>query len=209
MNSSPELGFGIAFLALAMVSPLRADPSPTNRPPNVNIVGPASGQIFPEGTNILLGANAPDDGRVLSCEFFANEKKLGDAYGPLTTPMGAWLLTWSNAPAGTYLVTARATDDHGNVATSPPVRLIVRGEQLPPPILTILQHSAQGGMTLLVLGHAGRTNVIEASTDLVGWTGITTNVMDYSLCPICPFITFQDPASTNLDRRFYRSYELP
>ena len=209
MNHTRQLRFGLAFLASAATAPLAADPPSTNRPPNVNIVGPADGQIFPAGSNILLGANAPDDGRVLSLEFFANENKIGDAYGPLTTPMGAWLLTWTNPPAGTYLVTARATDDHANVAISSPVRLTVRGEQLPPPRLTLLQFSAQGGLTLMVQGQAGRTNVIEASTDLVGWTAITTNVMDYTLCPICPFITFQDPANTKLVRRFYRSFELP
>jgi hypothetical protein len=209
MNHTRQLRFGMALLASAATAPLAADPLSTNRPPNVNIVGPASGQIFPEGTNILLGANAPDDGRVLSLEFFANENKIGDAYGPLTTPMGAWLLTWTNPPANTYLVTARATDDHGNVATSAPVRLEVRNEQVPPPILSILQFSAQSGLTIMVQGNTGRTNVIEASTDLVAWTAITTNVMDFTFCPICPFVLFQDPASTNLARRFYRSFELP
>jgi len=55
----------------------------------------------------------------------------------------------------------------------------------------------------------GKTNVIEASDDMVTWTAIRTNVFSATTCPICPFIDFQDPASTNLTRRFYRSFSLP
>ena len=51
-------------------------------------------------------------------------------------------------------------------------------------------------------------DVIEASTDLVAWGPVSTNVMDFSLCPICPYFIFEDPASTNLPRRFYRAFEL-
>ena len=48
----------------------------------------------------------------------------------------------------------------------------------------------------------GQRNVIEASTDLFSWTAISTNVFPATTCPVCPFIDFQDPASTNLARRF-------
>ena len=61
----------------------------------------------------------------------------------------------------------------------------------------------------MVQGRAGATNVIEASADLLAWTPVSTNVMDYSLCPICPFVIFEDAASTNLALRFYRAVELP
>jgi hypothetical protein len=209
MNYTRQLRFGMALLALAAVPLVSAVPPSTNRPPNVHIVRPADGESFPAGSNIQLGANAPDEGRVLMLEFFANENKIGDARGPLTTPMGAWLLTWTNPPANTYLVTARATDDHGNVATSPPVQVTVRsGPRVPPPRLGITGMSS-GGARLFIQGQAGRTNVIEASSDLVTWVGVSTNVMDYSLCPICPFAIFEDSASTNLTRRFYRAFELP
>ena len=58
-------------------------------------------------------------------------------------------------------------------------------------------------------GRGGQTNVIAASDDLVTWTAISTNVFPATTCPICPFIEFQDTASTNLTRRFYRSLSLP
>jgi hypothetical protein len=79
---------------------------------------------------------------------------------------------------------------------------------LPPPRLSITGVSSNGA-SLFLQGRAGHTNVIEASTDLVSWVGVSTNVMDFSLCPICPFAIFEDAVSTNLTRRFYRAFEIP
>jgi hypothetical protein len=78
----------------------------------------------------------------------------------------------------------------------------------PPPRLAILHFSRDSGVTIRAFGSGGRTNVVEASSDLITWMPIATNVFDYSLCPICPFVDVQDRASTNLAHRFYRCYEL-
>ena len=81
---------------------------------------------------------------------------------------------------------------------------------LPGPRLTFLQApEKEGGTRIMVQGRAGWSDVIEASTDLVVWTPVSTNVMDFSLCPICPFAIFEDAASTNLAQRFYRAVEYP
>jgi len=77
-----------------------------------------------------------------------------------------------------------------------------------PPRLTLLGFSSGGGARLFLQGNAGQTNVIEASVDLTGWTPISTNVLDYTVCPICPFVIFDDTLSSNLTRRFYRGFEL-
>ena len=70
--------------------------------------------------------------------------------------------------------------------------------------------AANGAIQFTVIdGRGGQTNVIAASDDLVTWTAISTNVFPATTCPICPFIEFQDTASTNLTRRFYRSFTLP
>ena len=79
---------------------------------------------------------------------------------------------------------------------------------IPAPALSSLGFSSEHAARLLLQGQAGHTNVIEASTDLVNWAPVSTNVMDFSLCPICPYFIFEDPASTNLPRRFYRAFEL-
>ena len=80
---------------------------------------------------------------------------------------------------------------------------------LPGPRLGITEFSSRDGALLFIQGHAHWTNVIEASTDLVTWTPISTNLMPNTLCPICPYILYRDAASTNLARRFYRCFEIP
>jgi len=62
---------------------------------------------------------------------------------------------------------------------------------------------------LMVQGQATRTNIVEASQDLVRWTPISTNVMPSTVCPTCPFVYVQDTAVPKPDRRFYRVLELP
>jgi hypothetical protein len=104
-------------------------PPTTNRPPAVTIVMPANGDTFPAGTNILLGANAPDpDSFVQTVEFFAGTQSLGLAGGPFDNFFAEWLLDWTNVPPGEYSLTAKATDNHGAMATSAPVHIIVQGE---------------------------------------------------------------------------------
>jgi hypothetical protein len=49
----------------------------------------------------------------------------------------------------------------------------------------------------------GRTNVIEASTNLVNWTAISTNVVSTNR------VTVTDSGATNHDRRHYRAFQLP
>jgi hypothetical protein len=75
-----------------------------------------------------------------------------------------------------------------------------------PPKIRITEFSKEGAL-LFIQGQAGRTNVLEASTDLATWTAISTNLMPFTLCPECPYILFRD--SLNLNRRFYRCSETP
>ena len=76
------------------------------------------------------------------------------------------------------------------------------------PRLTVVAPSKEGAVRIMVQGQAGWTDVIEASSDLLTWSPVSTNVMDFSLCPICPFAIFEDPMSTKLTSRFYRALEF-
>jgi len=94
--------------------------------PTATMIAPANGAVVPAGTNIVLGANAlGGDGFIAKVEFFEGERNLGIANGPLRTPDGMYLLTWSNVPPGLYAVRARATDNAGAHAFSEPISLIV------------------------------------------------------------------------------------
>ena len=65
-----------------------------------------------------------------------------------------------------------------------------------PALLSIPQPLAPGRMQLTVAGTAGRSYVLEGSTNLLQWTPIVTNR--------APF-TFDDPAASNIPMRFYRA----
>jgi hypothetical protein len=120
-----------------------------------------------------------------------------------------WNYTVSNSPNrlhidGTLGVSQQVCVDlptqfsHSNV-----VAVLVPGSRL-----AITEFSNDGAL-LFIQGNPGWTNVIEASSDLVSWTPIRTNLMPYTLCPVCPFILFRDDASTKRPRRFYRCFEIP
>jgi hypothetical protein len=79
---------------------------------------------------------------------------------------------------------------------------------VPPPRIRITEFSENGAL-LSIQGRAGWITVVEASTDLVSWTGVSTNLMPATLCPVCPYILVRDAAATNMARRFYRCFQTP
>jgi len=66
-----------------------------------------------------------------------------------------------------------------------------------------LQPQSNGGMKLTLSGNPGQTYVLEASTDLVHWTAISTNVTDSN-----GLSTFVDSDAKNYPSRFYRGVVL-
>lgn len=70
-------------------------------------------------TNLVLTASASDDGGVSKVEFFEGANKLGQATA------SPYTITWNNVGAGSFALTARATDDLGAVSTSSVVNLTV------------------------------------------------------------------------------------
>jgi len=93
-----------------------------NNPPAVSISEPVDGANFSANDNIYITADPADaDGSIGRVEFFQGSTKLGES---TTSP---YSLTWSNAPAGNYLLTARASDDRGGIRTSVPVQICVNG----------------------------------------------------------------------------------
>jgi Bacterial Ig domain len=109
----------------------------TNLPmPQVRIINPAKGAKFPDQAPIHLYAAAGEtNGVVDTVEFFANGNSIGTASNYLAAePLCQapfrlqWLpynLAWTNAPVGSNILTAVATDNNGSKATSAPVNIIV------------------------------------------------------------------------------------
>ncbi|HKQ05772.1 MAG TPA: LamG-like jellyroll fold domain-containing protein [Blastocatellia bacterium] len=91
-----------------------------NLHPTVSLTSPANNATFFAPANITLTANASDsDGTISKVEFFQGSTKLGeDTSSPYS-------IVWSNAPTGTYTLTAIATDDAGSTTTSDAVSINV------------------------------------------------------------------------------------
>ena len=85
--------------------------------PTVSITAPLNGDIFHQGEDIVIEADASDsDGNVTKVEFYCQgDTKLGeDTNAPYS-------YTWNNAPIGRYSLAARATDNNDATRVSLPV----------------------------------------------------------------------------------------
>jgi subtilisin family serine protease len=94
--------------------------TPVNSPPAVSITAPAGGSSYTAPAAINLTASASDtDGTVASVAFYANGSLLG------TDGASPFAFNWTNAGAGSYSLTAIATDNGGATTTSAPVSVTV------------------------------------------------------------------------------------
>ncbi len=106
---------------------------PTNSPPFVTITSPTSNDSFPAGSDITIQASASDgDGAVTLVRFFSGTNLLG------TAASSPYTFTWMSVPAGTYSLTAAATDDQGVTATSSAVSITVASRVNVPPAIAII-----------------------------------------------------------------------
>jgi hypothetical protein len=117
-------------------------PPATNIPPIVRISTPANGSTFYTPANIPICAAAYDvDGYVSTVEFFAGTNSLGvRTNNPMAAnPLNPFCIVWSNAPAGAYALTAKATDNGGASTTSDAVNITVLPGPPPniPPVVRI------------------------------------------------------------------------
>ncbi|HVU24845.1 MAG TPA: Ig-like domain-containing protein, partial [Opitutus sp.] len=91
----------------------------------VNITNPAAGATVAAGTSVTVAADARvtgSAGSISQVQFYLDGM-------PLDTPKTAFpfTTTWSPAVAGTYSLTAIATDDKGNARAAPGVAVTVTG----------------------------------------------------------------------------------
>ncbi|MBT1690180.1 glycosyl hydrolase family 18 protein [Dawidia soli] len=92
-----------------------------NTPPTVSITAPANGTSAAAPATVTIQATASDNVAVTKVEFFQNGSKLGE---DTSSP---YAYTWSGIAAGTYTLTAVATDNQGASTTSSAVSLTVTG----------------------------------------------------------------------------------
>jgi RHS repeat-associated protein len=96
-----------------------------NKPPTVALTAPANGTTYAAPASITLTATAADtDGTVQKVEFFRN----GILIASKTS--APYSVTWTNVPAGSYSLTAKATDNGIASTTSTAVSVTVTGAQI-------------------------------------------------------------------------------
>ena len=103
-----------------------------NNPPTVSLTGPAQNVTFTAPATVPFTATASDsDGTVSKVEFFQGSTKVGE---DTTSP---YQFNWTNVTAGSYVLSARATDNGGATATSSTINITVNPpNQLPTVSLT-------------------------------------------------------------------------
>jgi len=105
---------------------------PGGSAPTVLLTQPANGATFTAPASVNLAATASDsDGTVTKVEFFNGGTKLGE------DTIAPYSFTWAGVAAGTYTVTARATDDLGTSTTSAPATITVSSAANTPPTASI------------------------------------------------------------------------
>jgi len=107
-------GLGIASATVTI------EDDDNRQPPSVALTAPASGAVFPRGTNVVLTAAPSDsDGTIYTVTFHAGPTLLGEENKPPYT------FLWRTPAPGAYSITARTIDNHGLLATSAPVVVTV------------------------------------------------------------------------------------
>jgi hypothetical protein len=100
-----------------------------NASPIVAMTAPANGASFTAPATITLSATASDtDGWITMVEFLQNGAVLG------VTNIPPYSTTWSNIAAGSYALSARATDNKSAVTTSAPLTISVGAANNPPTV---------------------------------------------------------------------------
>lgn len=135
----------------------------TNQPPTVILTAPANGATFNAGANITVSANAADaNGTVTQVQFFRGATSLG------TDTTSPYSVTWSNAAAGNYAITAVATDNAGATTTSATSNIIVNTVGTP----DTTAPSVPAGLAATSVTASSVNLSWNASTDNAGGSGI-------------------------------------
>jgi RHS repeat-associated protein len=94
---------------------------PVNTAPTVSLSSPAQGATFTAPATITLTATVADtDGTIQKVEFFHGGTNL-----IATVTTAPYTFDWTNVAAGSYTLTAKATDNQNGTTTSAPVNVTV------------------------------------------------------------------------------------
>jgi plastocyanin len=153
-------------------------------PPTVSITNPVSGALFPAPASVTMGAATTDaSGTVTNVQFLVGSTVFSNRT--------------NNLPAGSYTLSAIATDNNGLKATN-----TVSIQVFTPISLGSGAKSSATGFQFSYPANSGLNYVVQRSTDLNDWISLSTNTATAN-----PTI-FTDGHATN-NSAFYRVGLLP
>jgi hypothetical protein len=110
-----------------------------NAPPTVSVTGPANNAVFTAPASITISASASDsDGSITQVEFYQGTTLLN------TDTVAPYSFTWTSVGAGTYSLTAKATDNRGALTPSSPINITVNPGCMPPAGMIISEFRLRG-----------------------------------------------------------------
>jgi uncharacterized protein YjbI with pentapeptide repeats len=172
-----------------------------NQPPTVSLTSPADNTTVTLGDTVNISADATDsDGWVTWVEFYAGGGRINlDSIPPYS-------FDWRPTIAGTYVITARATDDDSVVTTSQSVTVnVLPSPNNVPPTVTIT--SPKNNATVYrSLGTIIRANASDSDgtiTNVEFYAGSTLLGTDTST----PYSFFWRPSSTGNQTLIVKAYD--
>jgi len=96
-----------------------------NTPPSVSLTAPVEGSMYNAPATVLVSANATDsDGTISKVDFYNDTTLIG------TETSAPYTLSWNSVAAGSYALTAKATDNSGASTASGAVSISVNAAQV-------------------------------------------------------------------------------
>jgi plastocyanin len=167
-----------------------------NLPPTVAITNPASGTVFAAPANVTIQASASDsDGTVTNVQFLVGANVVTNQ---ATAPFSA---VTNNLAAGSYTLSAIASDNNGATATNQVTINVVTPASV---VLNAPQPLPPGQFRFSYTANAGLSYIVQNSSNLASpnWTTLVTNTAESGS------IDFTDLNAT-FNPGFYRVGRLP
>lgn len=165
------LGYGRADQTVVLSRVGTTVTPPVTNGPQVTLTSPGGGSSFEAPADVDITASATASTGIARIDFFANNNSIGSA------TLAPYSVHWSGVAAGSYTITAVATDNGGRHTTSSAVTVTVNS---PAPGTSVLSVQVNGngtvqpnrdGQTLQVGARYSMTAVPAAGNLFAGWTG--------------------------------------
>jgi len=145
-------------------SPISVQVKGATTPPTVSLTAPIANANFIAPASITLTSNPAATGAgnsISKVEYYQDTTLVASS---TTMPFSA---TWTNAPAGSYSMTAKVTDSNGNSATSTPVAITIINNTAPTVSLTANPSNGTAPATIILNATASDTDGSIAKVELL------------------------------------------